>query len=365
MRKLEDIIIYSDEAFYAAFPSIVSRPGGELLVAFRRAPDRRKFFAPGCTHTDPNSYLVLVRSPDQGRTWSEPSLIYAHPFGGSQDPCMVQLDDGSLLVSSYAWMWVPAEGADRTLSERGTGRVYGATFTFLGGYLMRSTDNGRTWQGPIVPPQIDDEAVYFPDVPIPAMNRGAMVQARDGNLYWAVARSPENSPGQTALDLLVSEDRGLTWEHRGGIAADDAVVFNETSLVETASGDLVGFVRTAKFEDHGVVIRSRDIGKTWEPWQDTGIVGHPHHVLRLPDDRVFVLYGYRHQPYGIRARVLDPDCTAFDTEEIVLRDDGGSGDLGYPWSCLTADGRILCVYYFNQKDGTRHIAGTFLESDDV
>ena len=64
MRKLEEIVIYCEEKFYAAFPSIVSRPDGELLVAFRRAPDRRRFGAPGCTHTDANSYLMLVRSRD-------------------------------------------------------------------------------------------------------------------------------------------------------------------------------------------------------------------------------------------------------------------------------------------------------------
>ena len=359
MKKLKDVIIYSDEGFYAAFPSIVARPDGELLVAFRRAPDRRGYFARGCSHIDPNSYLVLVRSRDLGGTWSDPTLIHAHTHGGSQDPCMVQLDDGSLLVTSYAWMWVPEDGSERG-SPGAPHKVYGATFTFLGGYLMRSTDDGRTWQGPIVPPQIEDEASYFPGVPIPAMNRGALVQARDGNLYWAVTRSPKAKPHQTALDLLVSEDRGLTWEHRGPIARDDTVVFNETSFIETAGGDLVGFVRTTNFEDHGVLVRSKDLGQTWEPWQDTGIIGHPYHALRLPDDRVFVLYGYRHEPYGIRARVLDPECTKFDTDEIVLRDDGGSGDLGYPWSCLTADGRLLCVYYFNQNDGTRHIAGTIL-----
>ena len=41
MRKTGDIVIYRDERFYAAFPSIVRRrEDGELLVAFRRAPDR-------------------------------------------------------------------------------------------------------------------------------------------------------------------------------------------------------------------------------------------------------------------------------------------------------------------------------------
>src|ERR1051326_7675436 len=104
VRKLADIVIYEDATFYAAFPSIVRRPDGELLVAFRRAPDRRLLGEQGITHTDPNSQLVLVRSGDSGKTWGrEPQLIFAHPFGGSQDPCLVQLRDGAILCSSYAW----------------------------------------------------------------------------------------------------------------------------------------------------------------------------------------------------------------------------------------------------------------------
>ena len=64
MHKLNDVILYRDDAYYAAFPSIVARPDGELLVAFRRAPERRQFFADRVSHIDPNSYLVLVRSHD-------------------------------------------------------------------------------------------------------------------------------------------------------------------------------------------------------------------------------------------------------------------------------------------------------------
>ena len=362
MRKCEDLVIYEDERFYAAFPSIVSRPDGELLIAFRRAPDRRKFFAPGCTHCDPNSYLVLVRSRDLGQTWSEePELIHAHSFGGSQDPCMIQLDDGTLLVSSYAWMLLPEEGVEHSAGSLHP--IFGWKFTFLGGYLMRSFDAGSTWEGPILPPQLEEQGTSFPGVSIPAMNRGAMIQGSDGSLYWAVATSTQEKPGQTMLNLLVSDTWGEEWEHASRIAADDEVIFNETSMIETVGGDLIAFVRTANFEDHGVIVRSKDMGKTWEKWEDMGIIGHPYHALRLPDDRVFLLYGYRHEPYGIRARILDPECTDFAGEEIVLRDDGGSGDLGYPWSCLTADGRLLAVYYFNQADGTRQIAGTFLELD--
>jgi hypothetical protein len=273
---------------------------------------------------------------------------------------MVELDDGTLLVASYAWMILPPQGAAQR-SEAMKIDAYGWPFTFLGGYLVRSADNGRTWQGPILPPQLDDEATYFPGVPIPAMNRGAMVQGRDKRLYWAVARSPKDNPPQTALDLLVSDDRGLNWRRESVIAADERVIFNETSLIETPRGDLVAFVRTANFDDRGVVVRSRDRGRTWERWRDMGVIGHPYHALRLPDGRVFLVYGYRHEPYGIRARLLDSECTDFSAPELVLRDDGGNPDLGYPWACLLRDGNVLAVYYFNQKDGTRHIAGTAVE----
>ncbi|MEO2048833.1 MAG: hypothetical protein ABGX16_19930 [Pirellulales bacterium] len=68
-------------------------------------------------------------------------------------------------------------------------------------------------------------------------------------------------------------------------------------------------------------------------------------MLQLSDGRVLLVYGYRHQPYGIRARVLNAECTDVATaSEMVLRDDGGSSDLGYPWATRTADGHVLVVY---------------------
>jgi len=79
---------------------------------------------------------------------------------------------------------------------------------------------------------------------------------------------------------------------------------------------------------------------------------------------VLLVYGYRHQPFGVRARVLDPECeNVTGAPEIILRDDGGNGDLGYPWVTLLTKKRALVVYYFNKADGLRHIAGTILALD--
>jgi sialidase-1 len=358
ITKEKDIILYRDTNFYSAFPSIVTRPSGELVAAFRRAPDRRVFGEKGNSHTDPNSYLVLVRSDDNGETWTkDPELILAHPYGGSQDPCLFQLDDGSLVCSSYGWARVN-DDAKKKFSEA----MSHGNFIFMGGYLTRSTDGGHSW-GPIIkPPHIASNVTT--DVfgrPTPTYNRGAMTQGADGRLYWAVASQPRLTPRLTGTHLMVSDDRGETWNYSAPIAEDKKISFNETSLYTTPKGDVVAFMRTADFDDHTVVARSKDGGKTFEPWQDAGWQGHPHYALRLPDNRVFLVYGYRHAPFGIRARILNAECTDFATaEEIILRDDGIHSDLGYPWATLTADGRILAVYYFHDDTGTRFIAGTYL-----
>ena len=361
VRKVRDLVIYQDEKFYAAFPSVVRRPAGELLVAFRRAPSRRALGETKESHVDPNSQLVLVRSRDEGATWSAvPDLIYAHAFGGSQDPCLLQLRDGTLLCASYGWALVQPEAVAKLkapLFEVRPGVL------FVGGYLLRSTDGGRAWQGPITPPSIAPETRVDPHGrPLPAYNRGALCEGADGRIFWAVAASDSATERRTSAHLLISDSGGATWRYSTPVAVDAKVTFNETSLYETPRGDLVAFLRTANFDDHACLARSTDGGKTFQPWQDMGFQGHPLHALRLPDQRVLLVYGYRHKPYGIRARVLDAECTDFATApEIVLRDDGGTTDLGYPWSVNLDAQRVLVTYYFNVADGPRHIAGTILE----
>lgn len=359
LRKVEDIVIYQDPQFYSAFPSIVRRQGGELIVAFRRAPDRRTWGENRVTHSDPCSHLVLVRSRDNGRTWSrETELIYANPLGGSQDPCMVQLRDGSIVCSSYGWAMVQPD-----VAEKLTGSARDGSFVFLGGYVLQSKDGGRSWRGPFYPPSVGEETVT--DIfrkPVPSYNRGAMCQGKDGRLYWVVAASKGTKPYHTENHLLISADQGETWTYSCPVAVDPKVVFNEASLYETPKGDLVAFIRTASFNDHTAVARSTDGGRSFQPWQDAGFQGHPHHAMRLPDKRVLLVYGYRHAPFGIRARVLNAECTDFATApEIILRDDGGNSDLGYPWASMVSKNRVLVVYYFNKGDGVRHIAGTILQ----
>lgn len=75
-------------------------------------------------------------------------------------------------------------------------------------------------------------------------------------------------------------------------------------------------------------------------------------------------YGYRHEPCGVRARILNAECTDFATApEIIIRDDADDGDVGYTWAVQLDEKRVLVVYYinFDRAKGTRHIQGSILE----
>jgi sialidase-1 len=359
VRKVQDVIIYQDTKFHSAFPSVIKKKNGEILLSFRRAPDRKIFSEKGTSHVDPNSYLVSVKSKD-GVNWTkEPDLIYAHPFGGSQDPCLLQLKDGTLLCASYGWAFVRPEGIPNLKKPY----FMGGPATFLGGYVVRSTDGGKSWQGPYYPPHISQEINYSAmGNPIPAYNRGAMYEGKDGRIFWVVAATDREKPSKTSNYLLISSDKGLTWQYSCPVAVDEKASFNEASVYETPKGDLVAFLRTADMDDAACIARSTDGGKTFSKWEKMGFQGHPIQALRLPDNRVLISYGYRHKPLGIRARILNAECTDFATApEIILRTDGGSTDLGYPWAVQLDKKRVLISYYYNVPGGPQHIAGTILE----
>jgi hypothetical protein len=97
------------------------------------------------------------------------------------------------------------------------------------------------------------------------------------------------------------------------------------------------------------------------PAPDTG-GGNPPHMVRLRDGRLAMTYGYRSKPFGIRARLSGDDGQTW-SDEIMLRADGGGGDLGYPRTVERPDGKLVTVYYFNDDaQRERYIGGTIWDA---
>ncbi len=355
ISKIKDFVIYENPEFYVTNPSVVKN-NGEYLVAFRSAPDNLLFGETNYTFTHVNSYLRSVRSND-GENWTQdPEMVYADPYGGTQDPSLLRLNDGSLLCTGYSWCKLSIEQANG-LSQP---VLYNRGFVSLGGYVLRSTDNGKTWSAPIYPPRVDGSE--YKDVfgdPLAAYNRGSLYQGKSGRIYWVVNRLDDAMAERYSTHLMVSDDNGKSWTYSGEVAKDNDNSFTEASVYETPAGDIVAFIRMN--ENKTCISRSTDGGKTFK-WESMGFTGHAMALTKLPDNRVFLTYGYRQEPCGIRCRILDAECTDYATaEEFIIRDDNGRGtDVGYSWPVVMDNNNVLVVYYITNANGSRSISGSII-----
>ncbi len=104
---------------------------------------------------------------------------------------------------------------------------------------------------------------------------------------------------------------------------------------------------------------SKDDGKTWSalarPTAFTGgMSGNPPSMLLLEDGRLCITYGFRGEPYGIRA-VFSNDAGRTWGKEITLRSDGAAWDIGYTRSVQRPDGKIVTIYYFPEQQFTERV----------
>jgi hypothetical protein len=110
---------------------------------------------------------------------------------------------------------------------------------------------------------------------------------------------------------------------------------------------------------------SYDNGRTWTNVREHAIYSpSPFHALQLQSGHVLLTYGHRYPSYGIRAYVLNGECTNIDeAEQIVLRADGLGRDIGYTSAVQLDNCDILVTYYYFDENGERYIAGTLCREE--
>ena len=85
----------------------------------------------------------------KGVSGTTPTLISAHAIGGSQDSCLLQVSNGTLLCLSYSWTFLRPDGV-KNLKPPFPQNYLGSIFT--GGHFLRSVDRAQTWLDPFYPP---------------------------------------------------------------------------------------------------------------------------------------------------------------------------------------------------------------------
>lgn len=363
-KHIEHAVVFRDDNWFCAWPfngGFWQFADGELAVGFFRGPC--DYTTPGAAnHGTVDREHVVVRSRDGGRIWPAASLTSSF----FQDD-LAQTMRGTK----------PSVAAEQGYDHRADG------FCVMGGfghpptgathlaYALISTDRARTWSKPHRMPtgivrthgfkllSARPSYIIRPDGMLLLFCHGARVPFTDADFHIET--------GVSNGVVFGSWDGGGSWGIIGEIPAEPAtpgLVMPSPLLLDDGTILVSARRQYDGPSAHATIHESKDGGRTWRFISRVNDWGAPAHLSQLPDGRIVCTYGYRQKPWGVRARVSDDRGRSWSTE-IILRDDGGSWDLGYPRTQVRPDGSLVSVYYFNSKTdtiqhdgGVRHIAAT-------
>jgi hypothetical protein len=333
--RVESIVTISHQPeYYHGWPTLARRSNGELVVTYSGGRE---------AHVCPFGRVELMRSSDDGRTWSWPQVLMDTPID-DRDSGVYETKVGSLLVTTFTSLayepvldratgWAPDRLERwRAVNRRSTAEQRRA---LLGTWMLRSTDQGMTWSAPYRVP------LNSPHGPV-RLASGRLVYA--GKRLW----DPDRKVG-----LCESPDDGVTWRWLADIPVrpgDSVEEYHELHAVETSSGRLLVHIRNHNAANRGETLQceSGDGGKTWTVPHPIGVWGLPSHLVRLRDGRLLMSYGYRRAPFGNQARISEDEGRTWSAA-IVISDDGASGDLGYPSTAELPGGGLVTVWYESMK----------------
>lgn len=312
---------------YMGWPTITKTKNGELLIVFSGDRD---------AHVCPWGKTQMIRSKDNGKTWSPPETINNTPLD-DRDSGILQTAKGTLLVTwftSIAYtlpVYATAYERYARYAEKLTPEVRDK---WLGNWTRRSTDNGKTWEAP---------------VRMTSTSPHGAIQLRDGRLL-AVGFLPDG------IVMEESPDDGHTWRISARLPKweDPTARICEPHLIELKSGKLLVMIRNEPKDRTKCFLlqsESTDGGKTWSALRDTKIWGYPPHLLQLRNGWLIVSYGYRLTPFGERVCISRDEGKTWDVDHPIQLSVGISPDLGYPSTVELSDGSLLTAYYQAEKPG--------------
>lgn len=225
---------------YACFriPAVVvSNKGTVLAFAEGRVDD---------CEDDGNIDIILKRSTDNGKTWSD--IITVHDDGNNrcQNPAPVVLESGRILLLSC---WNKRPGGARRV------------------YKTYSDDDGKTW-APMT--DIGDQVAiegysWYATGPC-----HAIIKTLEPNKGRVVVPCNHNKGNNRYSHVIYSDDQGGNWK-LGGIG--DYTQGNESTVVELGNGDLMLNMRNMDMEkNYRMQAISKDGGKTFQPSQETTLI---------------------------------------------------------------------------------------------
>jgi hypothetical protein len=393
-KNIEHAVVYRRENEFASHPYVRGfweTGAGHLICNFSVATvdyrgDPNRLAHTGLVSGAGGRRAMTVRSEDRGRTWS---IVNQDPKRPNNDVMAPRLGiDGKpgpltelgpvdflnrdVLVSNFNHQYMPQDPLIRdyyndlrTTVEAPERQVF----------FRISKDAGRNWSRSALLPNDGlyslaavESSTVRPDGRCLLFLNGVTQQGAGSRPL--VYRSMDDGTAFHFMSFVTPKDsryEGLTQMYPRGLMLPSGRLLCSLRLDRDWAGDM-----------WTELYASDDGGRTWGFLSRATEFGAPSAPLRLSDGRLVMVYGQRLAPSGVRAVVSEDEGRTWSSE-IVVRDDGGSWDVGYPRAWEVSPGRIGVIYYFNSKDdpvqvkaagrqpwgegGVRFIARSFFEVD--
>lgn len=238
---------------YQAFPDACRLPNGDLACVFYA----------GYGHVSlPNAEwprggrICAVQSGDEGRTWSEPRVLFDGPQD-DRDPHIAALRDGTLVCSFFQY-----RSADGKIEHDVC--------------LVESHDDGQTW---LTEPRVLAKNCWAVSAPVRELPDGTQLlgvyTADKSTAYGAVLRST---------------DGGKIWGEPVAIDPQSGVRLDaETDVLRLPDGTILAALRgDGKINLHFAT--SSDQGLTWSKVKDSGFLGHSPHLTQLSTGEILLTH---------------------------------------------------------------------------
>lgn len=217
-------------------------------------------------HDHAQNDIVLKRSTDDGKKWSDEIVAFEDGMNSINDPLTVQLENGRILLmfARFPYGRHARDAGWIKMADLGYDDPTANVLTFV----CHSDDDGLTWSKPVdISRQVKHPKLLNANTP------GAMIQLTKGPHKGRVVTGlwgtlPIVTDGKRSREWQIvaaySDDNGRSWKRTEPLVDETGVGFpNECQVAEASNGDVILISRNQGGERFRKKAISHDGGQTW------------------------------------------------------------------------------------------------------